>query len=214
MDQKIKQFNGFSCWQISKDSLPAFSRFVADIYSRYCNKQNIVKEAEIQKILKEDILHYSNAYFYALRDTENAIIATIKVTRWQSTLFFPIHEEFSVDIKKVLENLPFKPVEIWHLGRLAIDQRKIATDKLLTKYRLHMLKILLIVAFRHICANDNNIMIAECDTRLNEKIRLLGIHSQSIGNSMMYFGSETIPIFNTGKNLKQFINTYDYVWNL
>lgn len=213
MDQKVKQFNGFSLWQVSKDNLPAFSSFVAEIYSRYCSKQNAIKE-EIQNILKYDMQHYDWAYFYAIRNTENAIIATIKVTRWQSTLYFPFHGEFNVDIESVIENLPFKPEEIWHLGRLAIDQRTIATDKLLSKYRFNMLKILLIVAFRHICTNDNNIMIAECDTRLNEKIRLLGINSISIGKSMIYLGSETIPIYNTGKNLRQFLTTYGHVWNL
>jgi hypothetical protein len=214
MDQKVKQFNGFSLWQVSKDNLPAFSSFVAEIYSGYCNKQNIVKEEEIQNILKYDMQHYDWAYFYAIRNTGNTIIATIKVTRWQSSLYFPIHGEFNVDIKRILENLPFKHEEIWHLGRLAIDQRTIATDKQLSKYRLTMLKILLIAAFRHICTNDNNIMIAECDTRLNEKIRLLGINSITVGSSMMYLGSETVPIYNTGRNLRKFLSTYGHVWNV
>jgi len=214
MDQKVKQFNSFSLWLTGKDNLPAFSNFVAEINSRYCNKQGIIKEKEIQDILKYDMQHYDWAYFYAIRNIEETIIATIKVTRWQNALYFPIHGEFNVDIEKILENLSFKPEVIWHLGRLAIDQRMIATDKHLSKHRLNILKILLIAAFRHICTNDNNIMIAECDTRLNEKIRLLGINSISIGNSMMYLGSETIPIYNTGKNLRQFLNTYGYVWNL
>jgi len=214
MDKEIKQFNGFSLWQISKNNIPEFSSFATEIYTRYCNKHNDITKEEIQHIIKSDMQHYDWAYFYAIRNTGNAIIATIKVTRWQNTLYFPIHGEFNVDIKKILENLSFVPEEIWHLGRLAIDQRMISSDKHLSKYRLHILKILLIAAFRHICTNDNNIMIAECDARLNEKIRLLGINSISIGNRMMYLGSETIPIYNTGRNLRKFLNTWGHVWNL
>jgi hypothetical protein len=214
MDQKVKQFDGFSLWQTGKDTLPAFSFFVTNIYSKCCNQQNVISGENILNTLHHDLEHYDWAWFYAIRNSDNAIIATIKVTLWHPALHFPIHDVFKVSIDKILENLSFRPAEIWHLGRLAIDHRMIAADKRLSKYRLHILKILLVTAFRHICAHDNNIMIAECDTRLNEKIRLLGIHSIPVGNSMMYLGSETVPIYNTAKNLKQFLNTYGHVWDV
>lgn len=172
------------------------------------------KPEEIEEVVNDDIDHFNHAYFYAIKNSDNKIIGTVKVCLWDEGLIFPLQRHFGIEIKDFINELSFRPNNIWHLGRLAVDHEEISLDPILNKNRVAIFKVLLLAAFRHICTDNNNIMIAECDSRLNEKVKLLGINSIPIGKSRQYLGSETIPIYNTGKELKQFLNKYRHVWDL
>ncbi|NJK93784.1 MAG: hypothetical protein HC905_01605 [Bacteroidales bacterium] len=215
MDLLVRRFSDFSLWQVKQKNLFDFSSFVVKVnYECYKYTAKTGEEiSDIEEIFKYDCAHFDHAFFYALKSSKGQLIATIKVTRWNESIVFPLVSNFGIDIPKFLSGLTFKPKEIWHLGRLAIDHQKISCDPVLSKYRTSILKIMLIAAFNHICTDNDNIMLAECDNRLNEKIKLMGIHSIPIGESIQYLGSETTPIYNTGNGLSHFLKSYGYVWN-
>lgn len=60
-------------------------------------------------------------------------------------------------------------------------------------------------ALQHIYAERTNILIAECDKKLFDKLQLMEIYSSQIGDSKYYLGSETVPMFNTAIGVKRFV---------
>jgi hypothetical protein len=212
MDLLTKKFPTFSLWQVCKCNLLEFSNFVININHKCYNIDHLTHKLE--EVVNDDIDHYNHSFFYAIKDLDNKIIGTVRVCLWDEGLVFPLQRNFGIEIKDFKNKLSFKPNKIWHLGRLAVDPEAISHNPTLSKNRVTIFKVLLLAAFRHICSDNNNVMIAECDSRLNEKVKLFGINSVPIGKSMQYLGSETIPIYNTGKELKQFLNKYEHIWDL
>jgi N-acyl-L-homoserine lactone synthetase len=110
-------------------------------------------------------------------------------------MIFPAERIWGIEISGLAGRMPFIPPQIWHLGRLAVDREIVAADPHLAVMRLTLFKTLLVAAFRHICTHEHNLMVAECDTRLNNKIKLMGIHLQVLGAPVNYMGPEVmIPV--------------------
>jgi hypothetical protein len=106
-----------------------------------------------------------------------------------------------------LTNLSPAPNKVWHIGRFAIDQEELIADKHLKSRRITILKLLLFSAFKHVADDEDSIAIAECDSKLFEKLRLFKICSEILGEPKTYLGSLTLPIYNTSAGVKEFVES-------
>lgn len=207
MDILLNDFGDFSLCLVSKENIPRISSFIIRVNREYHLQSNTLNYEELQNTIEVDKASHPNSYFYAIKNRRNELIGSIKAEKWNYTSKLPIEEDFNINIRDILNQLPYIPTEIWHIGRFAIDQQKLKADPKLRKYRLTFLKLLLANAFQHINQNSKNIALAECDRKLFEKLKLLQIHSRALGESKMYLGSETLPIINTAQGVKKFVNS-------
>ncbi|WP_421920378.1 hypothetical protein [Marinifilum sp.] len=206
MDTLLCDFGNYSLWLVSEENLVKISNFIVKVNQEFHLKTNTINYYELIKTITLDLESYSSSHFYAIKNRNHEIIGSIKAQKWDGITKLPIEEDFKIDLKEVLQSLPFTPSEVWHIGRFAIDQKKIISDPYLRKFRITYLKMLLANSFQHISKKPDNIAIAECDKKLFEKLKLMGIQSAALKESKYYLGSETLPILNTGMGVNQFVN--------
>jgi len=205
MDILLDDFQDYSLWLVSKDHLAEVSRFILRVNHQVHLNSNIINYSDLIKTRKLDLDSFSSSYFYAIKNKKHEIVGTIKAQKWDGSCKLPIEEDFDIKVDDIVSELSYKPHEVWHIGRFAIDQQKIKDDPLLKKNRIVILKMLMANALQHIYADRTNILIAECDRKLFEKLQLMEIYSSQIGNSKSYLGSETVPMFNTAIGVKKFV---------
>ena len=157
-------------------------------------------------MIQEDIDSLSNSTFYVVYDNEKQIIGTIKTQKWNQITSLSIEKDFGVNLKKLIQSLPFKPKEIYHIGRFAIDQNKVRENFKLQQNRLTILKLLMHFALLPVCSEKSNIFLCECDYKLFSKLEIMGIHPQKLGVPKMYLGSKTLPIICNHSGIKDFFN--------
>jgi hypothetical protein len=206
MDTLLNDFGDFSFWLVAENNLTKISRFIFRVNQEFHLKSNILNYNDLLKTIEADNENYSSSCFYAIKNRKNEIIGSIKAQKWNGITKLPLEEDFNLNINDILNQISYIPSEIWHIGRFAIDQKKINADAKLRKYRLTFLKLLLVNAFQHINSKPKNIAIAECDRKLFEKLKLLQINSTALGASKMYLGSETLPIINTAQGVNKFVD--------
>lgn len=210
----VKEHPFFTVWQVAEPNLPGFSRFVAGVNCKRSQQPGVSCGAMANEMSDEDIMYCKNSFFYAVKTRKNKIAGTVRVCRWEAGMVFPAERLWGIEIPGLAERMPFISPQIWHLGRLAVDGGEVAVDPHLAAMRVTLFKTLLVAAFRHICTHEHNLMVAECDTRLSDKIKLLGIRLKVLGSPLNYMGSEVVPVCCTGKELQLFIKKYGYVWDL
>ncbi|MCZ4694073.1 hypothetical protein DWB61_02775 [Ancylomarina euxinus] len=208
MDILLNDFQDFSLWLVSHDHLNEVSSFILRVNHQVHLNSNIINYSDLLKTRKLDLDSYSSSFFYAIKNRKHEIVGTIKAQKWDGNSRLPIEDDFDVKVVDVLNELSYTPHEVWHIGRFAIDQQRIKTDPFLRKNRVVILKLLMVNALQHIYANLTNILIAECDKKLFDKLRLMEIYSSQIGDSKFYLGSETVPMFNTAIGVKKFVEQH------
>jgi hypothetical protein len=124
-----------------------------------------------------------------------------------------IEREYNLDIKRLIRERGLNPAEIWHVGRFAIDRQLINQNEALKAQQIFYFKLLITCVFVHICAHPDNIMIAECDTKLQGTLIKLGIFSEELSNGHFILGSDALPIFNTSAGLKPFFEKHKHIIN-
>lgn len=162
---------------------------------------------ELRKAVNEDFQYLPDSHCYAIYSSSQKLIGYIRALKWNNCDVLPIVKDFNVDLSSFISGLRPSPDEVWHIGRFVIDQEEIRHDEKLMNKRITILKLLLFCAFTHIANAENGIALAECDSKLYTKLKLLGIDSTVIGKSQMYFGSETIPIYNTSRGVRNFVES-------
>lgn len=198
MDYLIHRFENFSLWRISCKSLLEVSKFIVETnYNKHSGIYPLNINDEIREIYEKEKKQFDNSFFYVVRDDLGNIIGVIRALKWNGITELPIQTIFNVDIEEI-KRKESEAKEIWHIGCFAIDTQSIGRASIV------ILKILLAQAIFHICTNDS-IMLAECDRKLFEKIKLLNICSCEAGESQYYIGSETVPVYNTSNQLKYFL---------
>jgi hypothetical protein len=211
MDILLNDFQDYSLWLVSREHLSDVSRFILRVNHQVHLNSNIINYSDFVKTKELDFKSFSTSYFYAIKNRKYEIVGTIKAQKWDGKSKLPIEDDFDIRIDKIVKNLDEKPNEIWHIGRFAIDQQKIREDALLRKNRITILKLLLTNVLQHVCMNETNIYLAESDKKLFDKLKLMGINSTQIGESKMYLGSETVPIFNTAKGVEKFVKDHKHL---
>lgn len=214
MDKLLTKFDDYSLWLADRTSLREISNFIIRTNYEFHMGALIFPKDEIEDNYRHIYENHEASYFYILKDNNGDYIGTIKSQKWDQQSPLPIEKMFGIDVKSFAANLPFVTNEIWHIGCFAIDQKKILNDQNLMHKRISILKTLLMCALNHVYPNPRNIFLAECDKKLHQTLRVLKIDCEVIGKSIFYLGSETVPMFNTGKGIKTFFEShrnYSYV---
>jgi hypothetical protein len=135
------------------------------------------------------------------------MIGVIRAIKWNRKDRLPIEYDFNLDLNNLILGLNLQPKQVWHIGRFAIDNEAVCSDNILKSKRITILKLLLLCAFSHVMENTDNVAIAECDSKLFDKLRLFNIHSHVIGEPKNYLGSLTVPIINTAHGVREFVES-------
>lgn len=183
--------------KLTFDQLPNLAEFI--VYENFSQHLDTGLEDynrnEINEILKEEERFFENAQVYAEKDILGNINGAIRILKWNRRDVLPIKKIFNIDPHLWLENNP--QIEIYHIGRFAI--KKEIRD-------INLFKKLMVCAIAPVCERNHNIAFAEIDAKLLRVLNLLGIKTVTIGNSINYLGSETIPVSMSQEGLLGFFN--------
>jgi hypothetical protein len=168
---------------------------------------------EVERCIKEDERLYPYSKFYALKTKKGQIFGTINVCLWNGEEKLAIEEEYNLDIKQLIKNRGLNPPEIWHIGRFAIDRQLINQNEVLKAQQGFYFKLLLTCALVHICTNPNNLMIAECDTKLQRALMAIDIFCEKLSEGHFVLGSQALPVINTGAGLSVFLQRHRHLLN-
>lgn len=205
-DILISAHDSVSLYQIGQNNLANFSQFVFDMYSYHYFKkyQWYPTIHDLYKMQQSDQEQFNNSVYFGYKDNQNQILGTIKTTRKDNNIKFPIEYEFEVDLDQIIKEKKLKVDEIWHLGRLAIDSNTMRSQKLPITSR-QMFKYLLIHSLGVINQHPNSLMIAESDVLIYEIFHSLGINMQIVGEIRHCLGSPTYPVIVTGEDIHNWL---------
>ena len=101
----------------------------------------------------------------------------------------------------ILNQLNFagEKYNFWHIGRFAIDSQSGVS-------MLTLFKQLVYLSIVPIIEDPQGGMIAEMDSKLLRTLKILGIETVRLGESVEYLHSETIPVYSERKGLLYFYN--------
>lgn len=153
------------------------------------------------------MVYSAYSHCYAIYNCKRKLIGVIRAMEWNKRDKLPIEMDFNIDLADFITHLSPVPNKVWHIGRFAIDQEELIVDKYLKSRRITILKLLLISAFKHVADDNDSIAIAECDSKLFEKLKLFNICSEILGEPKKCLGSLTLPIYNTSAGIKKFVES-------
>jgi hypothetical protein len=117
----------------------------------------------------------------------------------------------NLNIKELIKKLGLNPPQVWHVGRLAIDRQIINENPALRATQGIFFKKLITHAFAHICTHPDNLAIAECDRKLHSTLVRMGIASKELSAGHIIWGSEALPILNTGTGVQAFVEKHKHL---
>lgn len=153
------------------------------------NKQLDLEIAEIIKTEKEI---FERSFFYMATTIEGEIIGTLRV--------FSV-DDFDIYLPDSIDRCSIN--NIYHIGRFAINQS--GDEKLGSK----LFKQMILLAFSHVCQNENNILIAECDIRLHHILVRMEIDIIKIGSPFFCLGSQTISVYAPYSSINKYYSKYN-----
>jgi hypothetical protein len=153
---------------------------------------------ELETLLKEDNTFFDNSIYYILKDIErHQIHGSIRLTYWDKKAPLPIEKLFHIKAESLV--IP-EIANYWHIGRFVISQK-------LPSSRISILKQMLFNAFYPVYSLGNGLIIAECDKKVTVTLEKLGIKCVTLGKSIEYICSETLPIYIKSEWLSNFISS-------
>ena len=205
-DQFVRQFGSLSLYQVGRENLPEFSKFVFDIYKKhYWKKYQWMPSAkELLEMQQSDASQFKNSVYFGFKNANQELLGTIKATQKVGNLRFPIEYEFGIDLKTICEKRGEPVHEIWHLGRLAIHSESLLrqgaslSSKQLFRLLLH---------YSLTCTNKSihNLVIAESDVLIYQLFKDIGISMEIVGDVKNCLGSPTYPVIMTGKVIRNWL---------
>lgn len=200
MDRLVHQFQNFSLWRISQASLKEACEFVVGtnyLIHKAGYPENMQSEAEF--IHNQESRFFDRSVFYAARNNEGRLLGTIRILHWEGKDRLPIQDIFDINIGKIVMENNIDTDRMWHAGCFAINARSMKT------FCVSILKALLSQAAAHVCMEEDSLLLAECDRKLCDKLKLLNVVLKEAGKSKYYIGSETVPVYSTSNQLKAFL---------
>lgn len=200
MDKFITSYDKYSIWQLSENGLMELSEFVVlENYKHHTAGQlSDNSNSEIASVYNEEMRYFNRSRVFVAKNEENKIIGAIRLMNWDGDDVLLIQSLF--DIRNLNDISPEDAkAAIWHIGRFAVS-----TD--IGRYGLVLFKLLLLYAMYPICEQEKGIVFAECDSKLLRTMLLMGIQAKTLGESIEYLGSETIPVYATRSGLMNFFN--------
>jgi len=128
------------------------------------------------------------------------MIGVIRLMRWDRKFKLPVQKIFGVNPLDAIENIKDNST-VWHIGRFVICRSKGITN-------FTLFKQLMIYALTPVYGNVDDIIIAECDSKLIRGLTALGFKFNFLGKSQYYIGSETFPIYLTHSGFSDFFEKY------
>lgn len=186
-------------YQIGKDEINSFSKFVLKEYYERNNCGSILNEIlaeKLQEIYKEDLDFFDNSKYY-LAKRNDQVVGSIRVTKWDGKQILPIQRLFEIDPRR-----KFPDKLLWHVGRFAVSQEPGINT---------LFKKLMVCAVAPIYFTEGSVMLAECDLKLVKAIELLDIEVNIIGKPFVYLYSETVPIAIHSVCFERFIKKHAYL---
>ncbi|WP_319229237.1 hypothetical protein [Draconibacterium orientale] len=207
MKRLVEDFGYFSLKRIiDANDLRELNMFVLYNYYNHHLKHGLYPEHELVQMINEDSEAFSHSLYYVICDSNNELVGSIKLQEWDHKKLLCIQYEFDVDLFHFIDNLDNTPNKVFHIGRFAIDQEKIKSNKELRKRRLTILKLLMYHALLPVMANSSNIFFCECDEKLCSKLNLMGVYPEIIGKPKLCMGSMTIPIYCDNSRIQDFFH--------
>lgn len=151
---------------------------------------------DYESLIAEDFVFFDYSIYYVLRSKiDNGIHASIRITYWDKETCLPIQKLFDIKTKDLL----ISGIDnFWHIGRFVISGKIIGN-------RINILKKMLFDAFYGPHSLGSGLIIAECDRKVVNTLRKLEIESYQLGDPIIYFYSETLPIYIRSQWLETFI---------
>lgn len=148
---------------------------------------------EIDSVYREEY-SLTNSKVFIASTSENQIIGSIRVLKWNFIDCLPIKSVFDIDPLSLYEGK-----EIYHIGRFAIKGGGENSG-------FKVFKTLMTYAINEVCKTPGSFALAECDAKLLNIIKLLGIEVKILAESKFYLGSETIPVLLSYSSLRNFLS--------
>lgn len=171
---------------------------IKENYSHH-SQTHVFSDQKVKAVYEEEIYYRKNSLVFALKDSQDTLIGTIRALKWNYFDLLPLEKIFSIHPFQVTEK-SFEG-EIWHIGRFAIRKNE----------GLLPLKKLMTLAIGSVCGKEKNVAFAECDTKLLKILYLMGIEPRIIGPAKYYLGSETTPVLMVYDNLIKFYRKNEHL---
>lgn len=196
----ITSYDNYSIWQLSENGLMELAEFVVlENYKHHtAGRFNDDFHSEVASVYNEEMRYFSRSRVFVAKNDQGAIIGAIRLMNWNKKEILPIQSIF--EIQNLCDISPEDGnTAVWHMGRLAVSTA-------IGRYGLILFKLLLLYAMYPICDEERGIVFAECDSKLLRTMLLMGIQVKTLGESIEYLGSETIPVYATRDGLVDFFN--------
>ena len=202
----------FSLWQMTgEEELKEIVRFVLTVNYKHHLEENFPVD-ELDVLFSEDLKGINDSIYYVIYDSDGGMVGTIKSQRWDSKVRLCIEKDFDIDLHSLVKSQSVEPEEVFHIGRFAIDQNKIADNKALKRHRIAFLKILLLHALKPVCqGKGSKLALCECDEKLYVGLKRMGMNVKPIGESKVYMGSRTIPVYSNNLGLQSFVQQNNHL---
>jgi len=210
MGKLLRDFGTFDLWKIEQNDLADFTKFVLRIYYEHHMHVSAPMD-EVEACIKEDERLYPYTHFYAVKTKDGKTFGTINACLWNGKESLAIEREYNLDLKQLIKARGLTPPQIWHMGRFAIDRPIINQYETLRDTQGLFFKLLMAHAFAHVSAHPDNLMIAECDRKLQNTLVKLGVFSEELSEGHFVLGSEALPILNTGAGLQSFVEKHKHL---
>ena len=160
--------------------VPSVTEFVAKAY--YNRKDfhfNITLEKLIEKLLLEDIAYIKDSYVFTVYDKMHNILGTIRMIIKTENNILPIEREFDIDLNQIQNEAEGKFFEV---ARMAVEPAN-----------MYILRLLIDQVLKNFHKQD--IALASLDIRVLKRLRTLKLPWVDFGNSKVYLGSITCPVY-------------------
>jgi len=189
--------------QLELNQLSELAKFVVEEnFNHHCDEdiaEILSFNLDILNTYYEELSYFEDSKTFVSKDERGNFYGSIRLIKWNYKIQLPIQKLFNINL---LEIIKLKSISsVWHIGRFATSKNN--SDRFLFKK-------LMMYAIAPICTYNNSIGFAECDNKLLRAMNLMGIQTETLGNSITYLGSETIPISIEKEGVIDFFNAnYD-----
>ena len=142
--------------------------------------------------------------FFGFKTAVGELVGTMKITRKLADMEFPIVSTFGIDLNQVISQKGLSAQNIWHLGRFAINRKKLKEQGVNLSSK-EILRLLLINAFSKMDREGKDLLVAESDILIYQLFHELGVNMQMVGEGQDYIGSPTYPVIIAGSDIREWL---------
>lgn len=198
MKKEIGYIHEYRICQIDKDDISEVVKFV--VKTNY-KKHHFMADSEfinseIAQICDFEEKIFNRSVFYAIIDKNQQIVGALRVSKENK---YELKLPDTIDLSSVNK--------VYHIGRFAIDQTN-------NNLNIELFKRLINIAFSLVCQDKNNILIADCDTKLCRILRKMGIGLIPVGAPFFCVGSETVSVYLPYDNVIKYYLEYNLLQQL